>query len=46
VPFDLNVLKDRYQAELRPLLGVPEREDLTMQFWIEAIQEEQASRKP
>jgi hypothetical protein len=40
VPFDLEVLKDRYQKELRWQFGNPEREDLTLQLWIEAIQEE------
>jgi Nucleotidyltransferase of unknown function (DUF6036) len=39
-PFDLNTLQDRYRKELRPLLGVPEREDLTMRLWIEAIEED------
>lgn len=38
--FDLDVLRDRYQKELRPYLGNPEREDLTLKLWIEAIQEE------
>jgi hypothetical protein len=40
VPFDPEVLKDRYQKELRWQLGNPEREDLTLRLWIEAIQEE------
>lgn len=40
VPFDLEVLKDRYQKELRWQLGNPDREDLTLRLWIEAIQEE------
>lgn len=39
VPLDLEVLKDRYQTELRWQLGNPEREDLTLQLWIDAIQE-------
>jgi hypothetical protein len=39
VPIDLEVLKDRYQEELRWQLGNPEREDLTLRLWIEAIQE-------
>lgn len=42
VPFDLAVLKERYQKELRWQLGNPEREDLTLRLWIEAIQEEQS----
>ena len=40
VPFDLEVLKGRYQKELRWQLGNPEREDRTLRLWIEAIQEE------
>ncbi|MCI0337682.1 MAG: DUF6036 family nucleotidyltransferase [Acidobacteria bacterium] len=40
VPFDLDTLRDRYHKELRPLLGNPEREDLTLQLWIEAIEED------
>jgi hypothetical protein len=41
--FDLNVLKDRYEKELRPDLGNPRREDLTLKLWIEAIEEERLS---
>lgn len=40
VPFDLEVLKERYQNELRWQLGNPEREDLTFRLWMEAIEEE------
>lgn len=40
VPFDLNMLKTRYEKELRPFLGNPEREDLTVALWVEAIEEE------
>lgn len=40
VPFDLRILKERYFKELRPLLGIPEREDLTLRLWIEMIEEE------
>jgi len=43
VPLDLNVLKERYQKELRPDLGNAEREDLTLKLWIEAIEEERLS---
>jgi hypothetical protein len=42
VPFDLEVLKERYQKELRWQLGNPEREDLTLRLWIEAIGEERS----
>src|SRR5215211_509715 len=37
VPLDLNVLKERYDKELRPDLGNPKREDLTLKLWFEAI---------
>ena len=40
VPLDLDVLKERYQKELRWQLGNPEREDLTLKLWIDAIEEE------
>jgi hypothetical protein len=40
VPLDLEVLRERYQKELRWQLGNPEREDLTLRLWIEAIGEE------
>jgi len=39
-PFDLAVLRDRYGAEMRWQLGVPEREDLTLELWIDAINED------
>lgn len=41
VPFDLDTLKDRYHQELRTYLGNPEREDLTLELWIEMILESQ-----
>jgi len=34
---DLEKLQARYQDELRPYLGRPEREDLTLKLWIEMI---------
>lgn len=40
VPLDLDILQERYQQELRPILGNPEREDLTLKLWIDAISEE------
>lgn len=40
IPFDLELLKDRYERELRPYLGNPDREDLTLRLWIEAIEED------
>jgi len=39
VPFDLDTLRKRYEEELRPMLGIPEREDLTLRLWIEMIEE-------
>ena len=43
VPFDLDLLRGRYQTELRPYLGNPNREDLTLKLWIEAIAEDRAN---
>ena len=40
IPFDLQTLKERYERELRPILGNPDREDLTLRLWLEAIEEE------
>jgi len=40
VPLDLDVLKERYQKELRRQMGNPEHEDLTVRLWIEVIEEE------
>lgn len=45
VPFDLEILKERYERELRPILGNPEREDLTLKLWIEAIREDQEANQ-
>jgi len=39
VPLDFELLRKRYLNELRPNLGNPEREDLTLKLWIEAIRE-------
>lgn len=36
---DTDVLRSRYQDELRPTLGRPDREDLTLELWIEMIVE-------
>ena len=36
---DVDVLRLRYQDELRPTLGRPDREDLTMDLWVEMILE-------
>jgi len=40
IPFDLSVLKHRYKEEVRPYLGIPEREDHTLQLWLDMIEEE------
>ena len=39
VPLDVRVLRERYVRELRPLLGNPKREDLTLDLWAEIIAE-------
>ncbi len=44
-PFDIEILKERYEKELRVYLGNPEREDLTLKLWIEAIEEERKTEK-
>jgi hypothetical protein len=38
VSLDIETLRARYQG-LRPCLGNPEREDLTLRLWIEVIEE-------
>jgi hypothetical protein len=43
VPFNLDILRERYKTELRPDLGNPKREDLTLQLWIDAIEEDRIS---
>jgi len=40
VPLELELLTERYHTELRWQLGNPEREDLTLKMWIDAIEEE------
>jgi hypothetical protein len=39
VPFDLEILAERYEKELRWQLGNPKREDLTLKLWTEMIEE-------
>ena len=46
VPLDVSVLRQRYQREMRPYVGIPEREDLTLDLWIEIIQEAQRAHPP
>jgi hypothetical protein len=43
VPLDIETLRGRYQ-EMRDYLGNPEREDLTLKLWIEAIEEKRTTR--
>jgi hypothetical protein len=45
IPFDLAILRERYLSEQRPYLGNPKREDLTLQLWIDAIEEDRAALK-
>lgn len=42
VPLDTAVLRKRYVDEMRPSLGNPDREDLTLKLWIEVIEEERS----
>jgi hypothetical protein len=44
IPLDLSVLLDRYHGEMRPYLGKPTREDLTLKLWVEAIEEERVEK--
>ena len=44
VPFDLKILKERYEQELRPYITNTRREDLTLRLWIEMIEEERSGR--
>jgi hypothetical protein len=46
VPLDVAVLRERYQREMRGYVGLPEREDLTLELWIEIIQESQRAHGP
>jgi hypothetical protein len=39
VPFDLGILRTRYEQEMRPYLGSPDREDLTLDLWVDMIEE-------
>ena len=44
IPLDLEVLRGRYEKELRWQLGNPQREDLTLKLWIEMITEDRTAR--
>jgi hypothetical protein len=39
------VLRERYEREMRSYVGAPEREDLTLELWIEIIQEARGPRE-
>lgn len=43
VPLNPELLRERFERELRPYLGNPEREANTLRLWIEAIEEERKS---
>jgi Nucleotidyltransferase of unknown function (DUF6036) len=43
VPLDIGTLRARYR-EMRPCLGNPEREDLTLKLWIQAIEEQRKGK--
>jgi hypothetical protein len=43
VPLDPEILKQRYEKELRWQLGNPAREDLTLKLWIEMIEEDRSA---
>jgi hypothetical protein len=40
VPLDLGLLRERYEKELRPYLAIPERANLTLRLWVEAVTED------
>jgi hypothetical protein len=42
IPFDLDLLQERYRTELRPYLTNPDRADLSLQLWIEDIEEDRS----
>ena len=44
VPLDIEILKERYVKELRPYLANQKHDDLTLNLWIEMIEEERARR--
>ena len=42
VPFDLDILRNRFEIEMRSDLGNPDREAMTLQQWIELIEEDRS----
>jgi hypothetical protein len=45
VPFDLDMLQGHYKTELRWQMANPNREDLKLKLWIDAILEERESKQ-
>jgi hypothetical protein len=45
-PLDVAVLRERYQREMRAYVSIAEREDLTLELWIDIIQEVQGTQRP
>lgn len=45
LPLEPEILKERYDKELRWQFGNPEREDLTLKLWIEMIEEDRPPRR-
>ena len=43
VPLDLSILRNRYNDEMRVYPGRPEREDVTLQLWIDIVEERRKS---
>ena len=43
VPLDVSILRNRYDNEMRAYLGRPEREDVTLQLWIDIVEERRKS---
>ncbi len=43
---DVQVLRKRYRQELRPKLGRPDRDDLTLRLWVEMIEEIESAERP
>lgn len=43
VPLDLSILRSRYNEEMRVYLGRAEREDVTLQLWIDIVEERRTS---
>lgn len=46
VPLDLAILRRRYEEEMKPDIPNEKRESLTLNLWIEAIEEERGEKPP